>query len=541
MNFMPVEIAFWTLLFLLVHCYVLFPVTLPFLSEIFCRKKRKISPHFHLPKVSILVSAYNEESIIEKKIQNFLELDYPKELLEILIGDDGSKDKTAEIVSRYSDRGIHLVKAPKNAGKAAMLNRLQTLATGEILIFCDANTMLFPNVIRKLVAPFSDEKIGCVCGHLILTDKSDSPLGSGERSYWDLESEIKKFEGILDRLVGGNGALYAIRNSLYTKLPVKKSVMDDFFITVKILQKGYFCTFDPSAIGTEQTSKEGAGEYRRKVRIGRANYNYLFSYLPLLNPFRPLIAYLFFSHKLLRWLTPHIALAIFILNIILIETMRPVYFVFLAFTLLFLLSAITKISKSAYYFLLMNFAMFKGSLLSLKKENGGGWAREARGDETVSSPIQKSIPILLASAFSLALLSPGKANALTADINVGIVNFTEELSDCNLNISGHWWHPIDQMVFIGVGVDYQRFGSINLIPVMGSAYVRLPFGSVIMPAGTFDFGYAFGDDSQMIWRAGGGLDIKLGEHSSLLTFAGYQNLKKSGDMVYLRCGLLLEL
>ena len=116
MNFTPIEIAFWILFFLLVHCYLIFPVTLPFLSELFCRKNRKAKEEKTLPKVSILVSAYNEEAVIEKKILNFLEIDYPKELLEILIGDDGSADRTAEIVERYADKGICLVKAPQNAG-----------------------------------------------------------------------------------------------------------------------------------------------------------------------------------------------------------------------------------------------------------------------------------------------------------------------------------------------------------------------------------------------------------------------------------------
>lgn len=545
MNFSPLEIAFWILLFLLVHCYVLFPVTLPFLSEIFYRKNRKTTEKRELPKVSILVSAYNEECVIEKKIQNFLELDYPKDKLEILIGDDGSADKTAEIVSRYADKGITLVKAPKNAGKAAMLNRLQNLAKGEILVFCDANTMFFPNVVRKLVAPFCDPKIGCVCGHLILTDQSGSPLGSGERSYWDLESEIKKFEGILDRLVGGNGALYAIRNSLFTPLPTKKSVMDDFFIAVKVLQKGFFCTFDPSAIGTEQTSKEGIGEYRRKVRIGRANFNYLHSYLPLLNPLHPVTAYLFASHKLLRWLTPHIAIAILILNSILLTTQKPIYFATFGLALLFFIIAGFKISSSAYYFLLMNFAMLKGSVLSFAKEHGGGWQREARGDEETPSPTSSKTPqtlaLILPTVLSFMLLSASPAKALTADVSVGSSNWTEDVTEFHFSTSMHLWHPIDQMVFIGLGLDYQRYGSISLVPAMASAYMRLPFGSIIMPVATFDFGYAFGDDSQMIWKVGGGLDIKLGRYSSILVLSGYQNLKKSGDLIYLRCGLLLEI
>ncbi|SHH17777.1 Glycosyltransferase, catalytic subunit of cellulose synthase and poly-beta-1,6-N-acetylglucosamine synthase [Fibrobacter sp. UWH9] len=375
-----VQIVFWTMLVLLIHCYLLFPVTLPFVSELFKRKKSCDASDGELPTVSILISAYNEEAVIERKIQNILEIDYPKEKLEVLIGDDGSADRTAEIVARYADQGITLVKAPKNAGKAAMLNRLNGIAKNDILLLCDANTMFFPNVVRKLVRAFQDEKIGCACGHLILSDKSGSVLGRGESSYWDLESEIKKFEGVLDRLIGGNGALYAIRRKLYTELPVKKSVMDDFFIATKVLQKGYYCTFVSSAIGTEQTSKESTGEYRRKVRIGRANFNFLFSYLPLLNPFRPLTAYLFFSHKILRWFSAHIFILLFISNVLLL-TSGLVYQIFFGAFVLGLLVAIFKIVPSGYYFLLMNFAMLKGFFMAFGREKSGGWAREARSDD----------------------------------------------------------------------------------------------------------------------------------------------------------------
>lgn len=375
-----VQIVFWVMLVLTLHCYLLFPVTLPFVSEIFKRKRRTTETSGELPTVSILISAYNEEAVIERKIQNILEIDYPKDKLEVLIGDDGSADRTAEIVARYADQGITLVKAPKNAGKAAMLNRLNGIAKNDILVLCDANTMFFPNVVRKLVQPFQDKKIGCACGHLILSDKSGSVLGRGESSYWDLESEIKKFEGVLDRLIGGNGALYAIRRELYTELPVKKSVMDDFFIATKVLQKGYFCTFVNSAIGTEQTSKESSGEFRRKVRIGRANFNFLHSYLPLLNPFRPLTAYLFFSHKILRWFSPHILILLYVANALLL-TSGLIYQISFGAITLALLVALFKIVPSGYYFLSMNYAMLKGFFLAFTREKSGGWAREARSDD----------------------------------------------------------------------------------------------------------------------------------------------------------------
>ena len=375
-----VRVVFWVMLILILHCYLFFPVTLPFVSEIFKRKQKGAVEGGELPTVSILISAYNEEAVIERKIQNILQIDYPREKLEVLIGDDGSADRTAEIVERYADRGITLVRAPKNAGKAAMLNRLNRIAKNEILVLCDANTMFFPNVIRKLVQPFQDSEIGCACGHLILSDKSGSVLGRGESSYWDLESEIKKFEGILDRLIGGNGALYAIRRELYTELPVKKSVMDDFFIATKVLQKGFYCTFVSSAIGTEQTSKESSGEFRRKVRIGRANFNFLLSYLPLLNPLRPLTAYLFFSHKILRWFSPHILILLYVTNALLL-TSGIFYQVSFGVITLILLVSLLKIVPSGYYFLSMNYAMLKGFFLAFTREKSGGWAREARSDD----------------------------------------------------------------------------------------------------------------------------------------------------------------
>jgi len=253
---MNMETAFWLVVALLAHTYALFPLSLPLLVEFF-RRPRVTTIQEDLPTVSLVISAYNEEAVIAAKIRNSLELDYPADRLEILIGDDGSTDRTAEIVRSFPQ--VRLIQAEKNAGKAAMLNRLCAEAKGSILLFCDANTLFFPNVARKIVQPFQDSRIGCACGHLILSDSSQSALGEGESAYWDLESEIKKFEGQLDRLIGSNGAIYAIRRELYSPIPTRKSIMDDFYVTVRVLQKGYLSTFVTSAIGSEQTSKAGSG------------------------------------------------------------------------------------------------------------------------------------------------------------------------------------------------------------------------------------------------------------------------------------------
>jgi cellulose synthase/poly-beta-1,6-N-acetylglucosamine synthase-like glycosyltransferase len=534
------EIVFWISLCLIIHCYLIFPLTLPFLSEFFKRKHQAFSGKFQ-PKVSILISAFNEEGIIEKKIQNLLELDYPKEKLEILIGDDGSIDRTAEIILKYKEQGIRLIQAEKNAGKAAMLNRLQKEAQGEILLFCDANTLFFPNVVRKIVAPFEDPKVGCSCGHLILSDYSGSILGQGESSYWDLESEIKRFEGVLDRLIGGNGALYAIRSDLYTPLPIKKSVMDDFFITVKVLQKGYFSTFVSTAIGTEQTSKESIGEFRRKVRIGRANFNFLLSYLPLLNPFRPLLAYLFFSHKILRWFTPHLGIFLILSNLVLILTKKPIYIgSFVFFTLLILIGAL-RLIPSAFYFLSMNTAILKGFFLSFLREKGGGWQREARTDDQTNAVSIKSISFLICFILSLSVAVPNANAILTMDLSVGAITTAPKPDRANISLGGHLWLPIDQMIFIGAGGYYQEIDKTIFIPVTGSVWIRLPIGKQVLPLIIADYGYAVGSDHQFVWSAGLGIDIKNGDYSSLILMAGYQKLKKKDDYFYIRAGFLIEI
>ncbi len=540
---MILEILFALTVLLLLHTYCFFPLSLPLLVEFF-RRKRNQPYNPVLPRVSIVVSAYNEEAVIAEKIRNCLSLDYPKDRLEILIGDDGSKDRTAEIVAQFPE--VRLIQAERNAGKAAMLNRLHKEATGDILLFCDANTLFFPNVAHKIVQPFSDPRIGCVCGHLILSDSSQSALGEGESAYWDLESEIKKFEGMLDRVIGGNGAIYAIRKELYTEIPTKKSIMDDFFVTVQVLRQGYLSTFLSSAIGTEQTSKAGSGEFKRKVRIGRANFNYLFSYLPLLNPLRPLVAYLFASHKLLRWFSPHLLLLCLLLNVLLMPR-HPSYGVALGVQAAFYLLGASGawlaasgrkhlFSSAPYYFLGMNWAILRGFFKSFQTEQGGGWARIERAGEQAALALGCTLLFSLVSQPAHA-----KPPVFALDATVGSLIPTEDFPvPHHLDFTAHAWYPFDQMVFLGIGSGIQQLGSSKQIPLLASLSVRLPIGGQFLPFASGDMGHSLGEDSQFQWRAGGGLDIKNGDYSSLLVAAGYESFAKLGGHYYLRGGLLLE-
>ncbi|HLP43152.1 MAG TPA: glycosyltransferase family 2 protein, partial [Fibrobacteria bacterium] len=263
---------FWIAAGLLVHTYVLYPLSLPVLRFILPARRRQGDPN--RLKVSMVIAAHNEEKVIEEKIHNCFDLEFPKKNLEILIGSDASTDGTNAIVSRYAP-DVRLVAFQKRGGKAGVLNQLVPRATGDILVFCDANTMLLRNALQKLLAHFEDPKVGCVCGRLILHDAGHSALGIGESMYWNLESEIKKLEGKLGIVIGANGGIYAIRKELFERIPVDRKAMDDFYVTTRVLMAGKAAIYEPQAIGSEETSLEAFGEFQRKVRIGQANFNLL--------------------------------------------------------------------------------------------------------------------------------------------------------------------------------------------------------------------------------------------------------------------------
>ena len=374
MTIFILEFIFWLCMVLLMQVYIFYPLSLRFFSFFKCRDKACIVSTFE-KSISIIIAAHNEESIIEEKIKNTLALDYPKDKMEILIGDDGSSDKTAEIAAKFSE--IRLIKKEKNEGKAAMLNDLCKVAKGEIFLFSDANTMLENSALKNLATEFENENAGCVCGQLSLKDESGSNLGKTESVYWKVESKLKKLESRFGAVMGSNGALYAIRAELYPKLPIHKTVMDDFYITAKILMKNYSCVFCEKALAFENTSASKYGEFKRKVRIGRANFNFLSDFLPLLNPLHPLRAYMFLSHKLLRWLTPFLLLAVFSCCIFLMQE-HIFYKAFFAVELLFIIAAFLGV-RVCNYFLSMNLALFLGFCKSFFKEKSGAWRRVERG------------------------------------------------------------------------------------------------------------------------------------------------------------------
>lgn len=399
-------LVFWGAVFLLLHTYVLYPLSLPVLRRLVPRRRHAPAP---LPrKVSLVFAAYNEEKILEEKIRNCFELEFPRGDLEILIGSDGSTDRTEAIAAQYAP-DVKLFAFPQRSGKAAVLNRLVPEAQGEILVFCDANTLLLRNVLQKLLAPFENPAVGGVCGRLILHDAGTTALSIGESIYWNLESEIKKQEGALGTVIGANGGIYAIRKELYRPIPVDCKVMDDFFVTTNVLRAGKDVVYEPQAIGSEETSLDAYGEFHRKVRISQANFNLLPRYLPLLNPLRPLVAYGFFSHKFLRWIAPLLLLAAFAANIVLAPS-SPLYAALLGGQVLFYAAAVAgyfgngrtrryKFLLIPYYFTSMNWALFLGLVKALTaRRDGGTWNRVERAATRDPAGVSVAYPPVRAQA-----------------------------------------------------------------------------------------------------------------------------------------------
>ncbi len=247
--------------------------------------------------------AHNEEDRIEKKLGNCLDLDYPKDRLEILVASDGSTDRTEGIVAQHAARGVRLLPLPGPSGKAAALNAAVPETHGEVLVFCDVRQDLDPQAVRVLVANFADPAVGAVSGELHLEPDSGSTGMDGVGLYWRYEKWIRRAESRVDSTVGVTGAIYALRRALYRPLD-PRTILDDVAIPMNVLAAGYRVVFEPLAKAYDRLAEDPRTEYRRKVRTLAGNYQLVALQPSLLNPLRNRLFWQFVSHKLLRLAVP---------------------------------------------------------------------------------------------------------------------------------------------------------------------------------------------------------------------------------------------
>jgi len=390
-----VRLTFWISIGLLLHTFVVYPLALVVLGSLtqlksdlqfgLARRTRRASrSRADDPHVSIVFAAHNEQAVIVQKMVNCARLDYPVDSLDVLVGCDGCTDATPALARFAAPANASVYEFPDRSGKPAVLNKLLAVTRGDIVVFCDANTELEPDAIHTLVRHFRRPEIGCVCGELRL--RSRDSHATGEQLYWRYETLLKFLESRLNMLVGANGALFAIRRSLFTAIP-PDGIVEDFLIALNVRAAGYRVLYDPEAVAWEDVAPSAGPEFRRRVRIGAGNFHALRHTWRLLNPLAGAVALSFWSHKVCRWLVPFALVAAQISAAMLAR--EPVYggaaalggvLVLLALLghRLHLQARYWAPANVPYQFLSMNLALFFGLITFVRGTQSLIWTPTAR-------------------------------------------------------------------------------------------------------------------------------------------------------------------
>jgi len=347
------------LLLLFLHPFISYPLTLMLLT-FFNKKPTKHYDNRSVLDVTLIIVAHNEEKVIEKKILNCLELDYPKDKLKIVVASDFSTDNTNNIVLRYSEKGVELIKTTTRLGRANAHNEALKVVDSSIIAYSDANTMWKKSALLNLVQNFKDPKVGYVTGKLIYTNTGVADSAASEGLYWRIELFLRQLESDLGSITAGNGAIYAIRKECAHEIDVLYS--HDISFPCGTVKRGFKSKYDANAIAEEKAGETSNEEFKRKVRMfGRAFY-FMRKNLWILNPNNVGFLYLYFfiSHRVLRYFGGLLLLA-FIISFLLLYVSIFSYLTWLSLvSLLIFLSLLTKTHYKIYYFLLFQVATLVG-------------------------------------------------------------------------------------------------------------------------------------------------------------------------------------
>ena len=403
-----VEIVFWISLIIVFYTFIGYGLILwclVKLKSLFVRKKEvTILEDSQLPAVTFVVAAYNEQDFIVEKLRNTLALDYPQEKLNVFFVTDGSDDKTPSLIEQFfntlnpnansnEDSRYRLFHQPERRGKIAAVERVIPFVSTSIIIFSDANTLVNKMAIRKMVAYYQDPKVGAVAGEKrINMEQVDDASSSGEGFYWKYESTLKKLDAALYSVVGAAGELFSIRTQLHESIPAD-TIIEDFYITLKITQHGYKVAYAPEAYAVEHASLSVQEELKRKIRIAAGGLQAIYRLSPLLNIFKyGWLSFQYISHRVLRWtLAPLCMVLLIITNLQLALTGDQFYLWTLIGQLMFYLLALigywlerkkikVKILFIPYYFCVMNYAVYAGFLRIVSGNQTVLWEKAKRKD-----------------------------------------------------------------------------------------------------------------------------------------------------------------
>ena len=389
------KVLFWMCIFLVFYTYVGYGVLLWLLVKI--KRIVRGRPTLPdppaddaLPDVTFLVCAFNEQDVVDQKIENTRLLDYPREKLHLMWVTDGSTDDTNLRLAQYPD--VQVVFTPERRGKTAALNHGLSLVTTPITVMTDANTMVNAEAIRHIVRCFQDPKVACVAGEKrVIARHENQTAAQGEGLYWRYESTLKKLDSELYSAMGAAGELNAIRTVLYQPMP-GNALLDDYVMSMRMVDAGYRIAYTPDAYAMEYGSADLAEESKRKRRIAAGGLQSTWWLLGMLNPFRRfVVAFQLLSHRVLRWtVTPCALMALIPLNVLLVfMNAGTVYTVCWLLQLLFYVAAFlgwwlsqhgrkNKLLYVAYYFLFMNFNVFRGMHYLRTHQGGGAWEKARR-------------------------------------------------------------------------------------------------------------------------------------------------------------------
>ena len=382
-QFIAVSFVFWACLFVLAYTYILYFFTLKFLLSRRSTKAPAELRDSELPSMTLFVAAYNEEAVIEGKLKNSLELNYPAEKLKIVVGSDGSSDNTNEIVLSFAEKHpqIQLLKFGR-LGKSNMINEAMQSVDSELVVFSDANTIYEKDSLRTLARHLAPDDVGCVCGRLVYHNPGNIMSGVGESFYWNYETKLKIMESRLGYVAGANGAIYGIKRNLFSKLP-PGTINDDFCISMKIVEKGYKSHYAEEARAYEEVAPSMEGEFRRHVRDGAGHYLVIPHLSKLVNPLIGMRSFIYWSHRLIRWMAPFILVVMFVANFQL-ATMNEFYQLIFGLHLAFYVLALSGLVMSQFkkvpfviyapfYFCNLNLALFLGFLRAVTGRQKVTW------------------------------------------------------------------------------------------------------------------------------------------------------------------------
>lgn len=367
--------------FLILHTYVFYPLFMILIYRNSNHNQLLFYSDHELPSIAILIAAHNEEKVIEKKILSVFNTNYPSSKLKVFIGSDASTDRTDQIISNLTNTysNIEFIKFKGRVGKISIINHLQSLCDEPVLILSDANVIFKQNTIFELVKYFKDSNVGLVSANIIKESSNNDGISYQEKKYLNFENKIKASESYaFNFIMGAEGGCYAIRNNLFSKVP-SNFIVDDFFITMQVLERKNYALLNNLAICIEDVTTDISSEYRRKVRISSGNFQNLLFFKHLLFDFSS-ICFAFWSHKVLRWLTPFFIFICLFSSVFLIPYHK--FFIWIScIQLLFLLFPLFNyffkfnnvFLKFIAHFYLMNFALFEGFIKFIKGIKSSIW------------------------------------------------------------------------------------------------------------------------------------------------------------------------